>query len=56
MKSRLAMKNFRFLSTSIYRKQENNFILKFDSRIFINTKAIEFVVQEYNLQVKDKQP
>lgn len=33
-------------------KQENNFVLKFDSRIFINTKAIEFVVQEYNLQVK----
>lgn len=33
-------------------KQEQGFAIKFDQRIFVNTKAIEFVVQEHNLQIK----
>ncbi|MBU0579022.1 hypothetical protein KKE34_04540 [Patescibacteria group bacterium] len=35
-------------------KRDLSFKLKFDNRLFINTKAIDFVVQEYNLQVKQK--
>lgn len=35
-------------------KETTGFKISIDNRIFINTKAIDFVVQEYNLQVKGK--
>ncbi|GAJ20443.1 unnamed protein product, partial [marine sediment metagenome] len=36
------------------KKDEKNFTFQFEKRLFINTKAINFVVQEYNLQVQKK--
>jgi len=36
------------------KKDENKFTFQFEKRLFINTKAINFVVQEYNLQVQKK--
>ena len=36
------------------KKDEKKFTFQFEKRLFINTKAINFVVQEYNLQVQKK--
>jgi len=36
------------------KKDENKFTFQFEKRLFINTKAINFVVQEYNLQVQKR--
>ena len=36
------------------KRDENKFTFQFEKRLFINTKAINFVVQEYNLQVQKK--
>jgi len=36
------------------KKDEKKFTFQFEKRLFINTKAINFVVQEYNLQVHKK--
>jgi len=36
------------------RRDENKFTFQFEKRLFVNTKAINFVVQEYNLQVQKK--
>jgi len=36
------------------KRDEKKFIFKFEKRLFINTKAINYVVQEYNLQVNSK--
>ncbi|MCK4592217.1 hypothetical protein KAT63_02115 [Candidatus Parcubacteria bacterium] len=33
-------------------KQEDKFTFQFEKRVFINTKAINFVVQEFNLQIQ----
>jgi len=38
------------------KKDEKKFTFQFEKRLFINTKAINFVVQEYNLQVQKNQP
>ena len=35
-------------------KKEDRFIFQFEKRVFINTKAIDFVVQEFNLQTEKK--
>ena len=35
-------------------KKEDRFIFQFEKRIFVNTKAIDFVVQEFNLQTEKK--
>jgi superfamily I DNA and/or RNA helicase/very-short-patch-repair endonuclease len=35
-------------------KEEGKFIFQFEKRIFVNTKAIDFVVQEFNLQTNKK--
>jgi len=35
-------------------KKEDGFIFQFEKRIFVNTKAIDFVVQEFNLQTEKK--
>jgi len=36
------------------KEDEKKFTFQFEKRLFINTKAINFVVQEYNLQVQKK--
>ena len=36
-------------------KQENKFTFQFEKRVFINTNAIDFVVQEFNSQTKKEQ-
>ncbi len=36
------------------KRDEKTFTLQFEKRLFINTKAINFIVQEYNLQVQKK--
>ena len=36
------------------KKDEKKFTFQFEKKLFINTKAINFVVQEYNLQVQKK--
>jgi len=33
-------------------KKEDRFIFQFEKRVFVNTKAIDFVVQEFNLQTE----
>ncbi len=35
-------------------KQEDRFVFQFEKRVFVNTKAIDFVVQEFNSQTKKK--
>ena len=35
-------------------KHEDRFIFQFEKRVFVNTKAIDFVVQEFNLQTEKK--
>jgi len=35
-------------------KKEDRFIFEFEKRVFVNTKAIDFVVQEFNLQTEKK--
>jgi len=35
-------------------KKEDRFIFQFEKRIFVNTKAIDFVVQEFNSQTEKK--
>ncbi len=35
-------------------RENNKFILRFDKRLFINTNAIDFVVQEFNDQLQKK--
>ena len=35
-------------------KDEKKFKLSFENRVYVNTKAIDYVVQEYNLQSKKK--
>jgi len=35
-------------------KEEDRFIFQFEKRVFVNTKAIDFVVQEYNSQIENK--
>jgi very-short-patch-repair endonuclease len=35
-------------------KNEDNFVFQFEKRIFVNTKAIDFVVQEFNSQADKK--
>lgn len=35
-------------------KEEDRFIFQFEKRIFVNTKAIDFVVQEFNSQTEKK--
>lgn len=35
-------------------KEENKFVFNFEKRLFVNTKAIDFVVQEFNTQVLKK--
>ena len=35
-------------------KKEDRFIFQFEKRVFINTKAVDFVVQEFNLQTGKK--
>lgn len=37
------------------KEDEKKFTFQFEKRLFINTKAINFVVQEYNLQVQKNQ-
>lgn len=34
--------------------KEDRFIFQFEKRVFVNTKAIDFVVQEFNLQTEKK--
>ncbi len=35
-------------------KEEDRFIFQFDKRIYVNTKALDFVVQEFNVQAQKK--
>ena len=35
-------------------KKEDKFIFQFEKRVFVNTKAIDFVVQEFNLQTNNQ--
>lgn len=35
-------------------KKEDRFIFQFEKRVFINTKAIDFVVQEFNSQIENQ--
>lgn len=35
-------------------KKEDRFVFQFEKRVFVNTKAIDFVVQEFNLQTEKK--
>lgn len=35
-------------------KKENEFVFQFEKRVFVNTKAIDFVVQEFNLQTEKR--
>ena len=35
-------------------REEDRFIFQFEKRVFVNTKAIDFVVQEFNLQTEKK--
>jgi len=35
-------------------KEEDRFVFQFEKRVFVNTKAIDFVVQEFNLQTEKK--
>ncbi|MFC1495812.1 AAA domain-containing protein [Candidatus Margulisiibacteriota bacterium] len=35
-------------------KEENKFLLQFEKRLYVNIKAIDFVVQEFNLQTQKK--
>ncbi len=35
-------------------KEEDKFIFQFEKRVFVNTKAINFVVQEFNLKAEKK--
>lgn len=42
-----------YIPITVTRNQESSFLIQFDKRIFINTKAINYVVQQFNQQTSN---